>query len=139
MKTVFLFLIFCSSLFGENFLYIIHAKKGMYADDTLTLIDIDRSVTYFSPPPERRAGKTTINRFLLNLVSEKEEINAGFVFFTDTEHRYSDIPIVLSDPQYDLDTRELSFKVKLVAESDTLYEEMEEVNLFVDNVPGEPQ
>ena len=130
-------LLLFSPLFAEEYLYIIHAKSGSYDPDTklLLLQDIDHSVTYFSDETPKRAGKTSLNSFLLELTGEHQEFNAGFIYYTDSRHHYSDLPVALSDPHYDFETSELSFKMRLTGEVEVPRMEIEEINLFIDDVP----
>ncbi|MCH9610186.1 MAG: hypothetical protein S4CHLAM81_07000 [Chlamydiales bacterium] len=137
MRFLLALLLFSTPLFGDELLYIIHAKTGSYdeSEKRLVLNDIDHSVTYFSDTDPSRAGKTTLSNFLSNLMGEDKEFNAGFIYFTDEHEQYSDIAIVLTRPHYNFEKSELSFTVRVVTQDVPLHEHMEEVNLFVDGVP----
>ena len=141
MRILLTLLLLTSALFADEFLYIIHAKKGTFDPKTrdLVLQDIDHSITYFSEKDPKRAGKTTVNSFLFNLLGEDKRFNAGFIYFTNEEQRYTDIPLILSEPHYSFNTDELTFRVKLVSDQDRLPREMTEVNLFVDDVVEQPE
>lgn len=132
-------LLLLTPLFADEYLYIIHAKSARYdaKSQTLLLQDIDHSVTYFSDSNPRRAGKQTLQAFLFGLVGEKKRFNAGFVYYGNLEKDYSDILLALSEPHYSFEKSELAFHVEVLEDQAYLPPKMEEVNLFVDDIPEE--
>ena len=133
-----LFFLLASSLFAEDYLFVIHAKQATYYPEKnrLMLQDIDTTVTYFSDDT-KEAGKSDLKTFLASLTSEAKPYNTGFLYYSGGEDLYDDIAIVMRNPSFDLRARELSFEIKIISEGVQLPRKMKEINLFIDDVPGE--
>lgn len=124
----------------QNLLFIIHATKGHYANGTLTLMQTNSAVAYFSDRPQRHAGMVALPKVLeawsSNLPDswEKSPPNAGLVFFEDHNDQYSEIPIELKAPKYNQDQGVLTFQVRPLTEKQIPdNKQLNEVILFIDD------
>ncbi|MFN0065367.1 MAG: hypothetical protein ACKVOH_03940 [Chlamydiales bacterium] len=155
MKKFVLFtLLLCGCSFGpekkeksnkEAFLFILHSANGEVVTDrynknnaTLTLINIDQSVVYFSDRPERHAGTMKLTSFLKIWNTGKGNFhedppNAGFVSFEDAYHRFSELPIELKNPKYDDLHDVVIFDISSLGKPFEFDQHMlEEVSVFID-------
>ncbi|GAB4188366.1 MAG: hypothetical protein Tsb0015_08250 [Simkaniaceae bacterium] len=129
----------------EQLLFVIHAKKGHLKINesnpdtgTITLMDTDNHVVFFTDRPDRKAGKISMEEFLNkwsqngNSFAENPP-NAGFIFFEDKENTYSEVNIELTNPQYQKAEKELAFDIRFLEEEHSK-ESMELVEpvLFID-------
>jgi len=108
----------------EELLFIFHAKDGHlqsigHGSYELTLYHVDKSITYFTDRPERKAGKMPLSQFLREWDMGKDPFkrdkpNAGLVTFSSSsgKNQFDDIPVILSDPQYNQQNDRLTFQVK---------------------------
>jgi len=143
------FLTACGNLFekkeqpkGDDFLFLLHADQGLFITDrddrkkgTLQLTGIDRSVVYISDHPQRRAGTMKVGEFVNQWkdANMKQPANAGFIFYADEFHKYSDFPVETTAPQYDAFTNTLEMRVESLGEDfDYNRREYKDVSLFVD-------
>ncbi|MCP5469469.1 MAG: hypothetical protein H7A36_03070 [Chlamydiales bacterium] len=126
-----------SPLFAEELLFVLHAKEARYDGGDLILEDIDNTVTYFTQPPQRQAGKMVLSKFLEVYFKQKRDIEAGFVFFSDDGRHYTDVPITVLRAHYDETKRRLYLRIDELSKDHPLGKKMEEVNLFIDHIDYE--
>jgi len=129
----------------EGFLFIFHAKDAHLQsidNDTykLTFYHVDKTVTYFTDRPERKAGKMSMSQFLRGWDMGKNSFrkvkpNAGLVSFSgfSGKNQFDDIPVILSDPQYEQQHDRLTFHVTPIEKNQKIPTgDLGESTLFVD-------
>ena len=142
LKHLFLLLVLCSPAFSaqEHTLFVIHAKQGVIQPDKavlgnweLQLTRVDKSVTFFSDPPNRRAGTYSIDTFLKLWMKRPEKKDAGFIFFDLDGEDFSDIPVNVISANYNPKLETLTLSVQLL-DSDVVggKQQLNEVTLFID-------
>jgi len=130
---------------AEKLLFIFHAKDGHLQSVRggtyeLTLYHVNKSLTYFTDRPDRRAGKMSVTQFLDRWAMgedsyKKDNPNAGLVSISESSlnGQFSDIPVTLSDPRYDQKHDRLTFRIKpLEKKQKILTGNLGETTLFID-------
>ena len=125
----------------EELLFVMAAKDSKVKSNNgkvgeLILYQVDKSVTYFTDRPMRKAGKMSMEAFLKlwDKGFEKDHPNSAFVYFEeDGKTVYTDIPVILDHPKYDKEHDRLTFDIKVLEEKQRLKTgHFGEVTLFVD-------
>ncbi|MCH9608676.1 MAG: hypothetical protein S4CHLAM45_12570 [Chlamydiales bacterium] len=126
----------------SKFLYIMNAKQGHYDRGTLTLADVNSTVTYFSQRPNRRAGTMKLDLFLKAWSNDVDNNfnesppNAAIVFYDEQKKElFHDVPVLLKNPTYQGELALLSFDLsfldsKIKIENDV---SLFEISLFIDS------
>lgn len=127
----------------DKVLFILHAKdahleknppkKGAYI---LTLYNVSDDVTYFTDRPARKAGKMSMNRFLKTVGDGRP--NAGLVSSQASQKRssanFSDVPITLSNLQYDNANNRMTLDVEIIGKSPSIETgDLGSTTLFIDD------
>ena len=133
----------------EEMLFILHAQDGHLSTNSnnrnqyfLTLYNVSKNVTYFTERPDRKAGKISLEKFIMEWDFGKDSFredkpNAGLVTFLDFrkkgEKQFSDVPISLNNPQYDKKNNRLIFNVQILEKQKTIPTgDLGETSLFID-------
>ncbi|MFN0065369.1 MAG: hypothetical protein ACKVOH_03950 [Chlamydiales bacterium] len=129
----------------QNILCVIHSVEGRFLsvannpnEGLFSMIDVDRSVAFFTKGPGREAGSVALEQFLSSWHGQAQKMhddppNAGFVFYGNREAQYSEIAIEVRDPMYDPVNNVLSFHIFSILKEFPFDEKhMEEVTLFID-------
>jgi hypothetical protein len=160
MRQILIVMIFCCFPFytfadksggDKKILFVIHSRDGdikVNKENThkgvLTLYNVDKTVTYFSDRPFRKAGKELLSNFLEIWKWEKASLSkdpptAGLVAYKeDGKENFLDIPVVFVNPQYTGILKRLSFDIEVIDQSVSLKDgHIGETVLFIDDLLGE--
>lgn len=130
-------------------LFVLHAKDSNIipttknGEYTFTLYVVDDYVTYFSAPPERKAGKMTLDTFMevwkKNFASDDPNagvVSASYMTKNTNRKKFMDVSVVLSNPVYEKEHNRLIFNLKSLNASDRIRTgNLGSTSIFIDNVP----
>lgn len=128
---------------GEHFLFLLHADGATFtrheanpAYGQVVLSGVSHSVTYFTNPPNRKAGVMPVEDFLENWNEgqadfQKVPTNSAFVFYEGSNDHYHDVSIELRKPSYNATTNKLSFNIYFVDSFDKDF--VSDITLYIDS------
>jgi hypothetical protein len=124
--------------------FILHSTRSRWEPEkdnnmrgTLTLLDVDHTVVFFTNNDAQTASSMEMQKFIKIWESGTEDndghpIQAGFVHYRlETKDSY-DAEILLSDPIYDVENETLSFKGELIG-TPLDEKEMGNTNIYIDD------
>ncbi|MFN0065446.1 MAG: hypothetical protein ACKVOH_04335 [Chlamydiales bacterium] len=126
----------------EQLLIVINAKLGIFTlkrdsktEGTLTLMDVAKSVSYFTEMPTQRGGSTPLSLFLKKWAEEKkEDTTASIIFTIPSAGKHLNMDLSISAPKYDAVHGLLSFHVKFPKKEHSIpLEAFKEPVLYIDD------